>query len=139
MSPLDPATGRFIHALQAAFGTSMARAIARELARGRVCARPLRGGEFRRAVELGEVGRPVLAGVDFGTRLRLGAVVNAPGFRRVAQDLGLTGRQLTPQARHAVDARMAQRFERARLAGLSPVPEATAENWLRSDLSLLTL
>lgn len=139
MSPLDPATGRFIYALQAAFGVSMAKAIERELALDRVCARPLRAREFRRAVELAEAGRPALAGVDFGTRLRLGAVVNAPGFRQIARDLGLTGSQLTPQARHAVDARMAQRFERARLAGLSPVPEATAEKWLRSDLSLLTM
>lgn len=139
MRPLDPVTGRFLHALQSAYGNSMAKAIAGELALHRVRARPLRGTEFRRAVELGEAGRPALAGVDFGTRLRLSAVVNAPGFRQIVQDLGLTDTQLTPQARHAIDVRMAQRFERARLAGLSPVPEATAEKWLRSDLSLLTV
>jgi hypothetical protein len=126
-------------AMEAAFGESMAQAIARELALQPAPERPILASDVHRAVELGETSRHALAGVDFGTRLRLGAVVDGPEFHRIAQDLGVNSSRLTPQVRQAIDARMGDRFEQARLAGQSPVPVAKAEKWLRIDLLPLTM
>ena len=68
-SPTDP-SALFIQALRQSFGDKMAAAIARELNLSPAGGHCLRASDIDRAVEIGEVARLALQGVDFATRLQ---------------------------------------------------------------------
>lgn len=79
-----------------------------------------------------------LAGVDYLTQLELSAVYRGPGFKAVAQGLGLSPHALDPSTRDQIDARMGLRFAEAAANGGSPVDRQVASQWLHYELFILT-
>ena len=127
-------TSMFVHALAQRFGTGVSSHIAQALDLAPTPGKPLAARLVMQAVAMAETSTQALAGVDFPTQLAHSAQSNGSAFRAAAERLGIGPDLLDADARRAIDQQMQADFGAALARGESPVPPATATEWLMAHL-----
>lgn len=125
----------FSSALALAYGTGIARAVAKELDLHAAPTTSLSARVVTRAVDMAETSRHALQGVDFLTFLSWSARADTAGFRQVCHDTGVSPDQISGTLRATIDESMQQRFASAAQSGKAPVSAHTAQEWLREVLA----
>lgn len=132
-------TAMFVQALGQRFGGGLADHIAQELGLAPSPGKPLAARLVPQALDMAETGAQALSGVDFLTRLEHSAVSGGAAFQAALARLGLAADSLDPAARTHLDQLMQADFTAAAARGESPVPPATATQWLLTHLERLDL
>jgi len=125
----------FTQALAGTYGKDIAIAVARELGLEPSPGKPLSLRTIEMALDMAQMTRHALEGVDFGTRLDCSATAGGPGFIGACRDLGIAPESVDPAQRQRIDESMAQRFDQAAAQGQTPVSSHTAQEWLRELLT----
>ncbi len=131
-------TSIFIDALGAAFPAGIRDAVVRELGLVPMPGAPLESRLVLQAIAMAETSQKALQGVDFMTQLMFSAAAHSVEFVNACGALGLPPEAFSPQQRAAVDVCMQERFVQAAQQGQVPVEHALAQEWLRSELQILS-
>lgn len=134
LAPDVDTTSMFTQALAHTYGPGIASAVARELGLLPNPGKPLSSRRVEAAVDMANTSRHALSGVDFLSRISTSAMGNTSVFQQACRDRNLDPAMITPEQRQRLDQAMQTRFEQAYAAGHSPVPLATASQWLRELL-----
>lgn len=127
-------TGVFLNALAQRFGTGVASHVAQALDLAPSPGKPLAARLVPQAIEMAETSAQALAGVDFLTQLAHSARSGGTAFQAAAERAGVDSALLDADARARIDQRMQAEFAAAAARGESPVPQATATQWLMHHL-----
>lgn len=137
IGPDSDVTAVFIAALGKAFTPGILEAVVSELALGPRPGEPLASGVVLQAIAMAEASQQAMLGVDFMTQFMCSAVAQSSGFIQACEALGLSERAVSAQHRVSIDASMSQRFAQAARQMQSPVDDALAQEWLRSELAVV--
>lgn len=132
-------TGMFLNALAQRFGAGVADHIAEALALEPSPGKPLASRLVPQAIDMAETCAQALSGVDFLTQIEHSARSGGVAFRAAAARLGIDSAGLDADTRRLLDQHMQADFAYAAARGESPVPAATATQWLIGHLERMNL
>jgi hypothetical protein len=124
-------TGIFLQAMAQAYGPRISQEISNTLGLEPSPGKTLASRSITQALEMGEIGKQALSGVDFMTQLEHSASAGGRSFQLAMNEMQIDPRAMDSGTRQWIDEQMKLGFDAALASGNSPVSPETATGWLK--------